>query len=793
MRTRSTLAAALFACLVICQGTVHAATNWVVTGWNNLGMHCLDSDFSVFSILPPYNTINAQIIAATNGYAWIVTDSSVYGVTYHAVADADNSINKSSIGKGNFWTYVSPIFGVNLPPDTGLAVQWPTPFAMPGAGNVPQAMGYESNGFWFVAYGIPIVAYDDVGKPNQYPMMRLTAKTNGGPALATADIVLPVSDEMDCKKCHLSNTFTNPADPRVAARPAAGWFFTPHPGTDYRLNILRLHDERQAGKPQYVSALATRHFSPSGLFNTVTLSNHPILCASCHLSEALPDSGLAGIPPLTEAVHGRHAGVVDPQNGMTLNSSSNRVACYSCHPGSVTRCLRGAMGKAVAPDGSMEMQCQSCHGSMSAVGATNRVGWLNEPTCQACHSGDAVSNSGQIRFTSVFGTNGQMREPANRRFATSSNSPAAGLSLYRYSHGGHGGLACSACHGSTHAEFPSAFRNDNVLSQNLQGHVGMLVECDRCHGSMPASANGGPHGLHRLGQTWVSGGDPAPHAGAFDANNVQCQTCHGTDYRGTVLGRAQNNRTINAGDFGTRNFWRGQQIGCYDCHNGTVDHGNAGPAAPTAANIGGTNAAGLPVNLALQGSGAAIWRIVSQPAGGTVGLSNNIATYYPGFGFVGTDTFTFAANSGFRDSNLATGKVVVLRVDSVGDGVPDWWRAYYFGGNGKTTNGQSAAAADPDGDGLSNQQEYRVGTDPLDYRSLVNIISFGTSGNDAGMVFLSSLGQRFQIERRDNLRTGGWSILTTNIWGKTDEASFTDVGGATPPYRFYRLGAVPVR
>ena len=25
-------------------------------------MHCMDADFSVFSILPPYNTIQAQVI-----------------------------------------------------------------------------------------------------------------------------------------------------------------------------------------------------------------------------------------------------------------------------------------------------------------------------------------------------------------------------------------------------------------------------------------------------------------------------------------------------------------------------------------------------------------------------------------------------------------------------------------------------------------------------------------------------------------------------------------------------------
>ena len=499
---------------------------------------------------------------------------------------------------------------------------------------------------------------------------------------------------------------------------------------------------------------------------------------------------MAGLPPLTAAIHGHHAGVIDPRNGMTLDALNNRIACYFCHPGSVTRCLRGAMGKAVAPDGSLEMQCQSCHGAMSAVGATNRVGWLNEPTCQACHTGDAVSNSGQIRFTSVF-TNGVMRTPSNTHFATTPNSPATGLSLYRFSRGGHGGLACSACHGSTHAEFPTAFRNDNVMSQNLQGHAGMLVECDKCHGVMPNSRNGGPHGLHHLGQTWVTGADPVPHAGAFNASNQSCQTCHGLDYRGTVLSRAQNIRVFNTGDFGTRSFWRGQQISCYDCHNGTVDHGNPGPAAPSVSAVSATTSAGVPCNITLTGSGAQTWRIVSQPVSGTIGLSNNIATYFPGEGFVGTDNFTFAANSGYRDSNLATGTVVAVAADSVGDGIPDWWRALHFGGNGTTTNSLSAATADPDGDGLTNLQEYLAGTDPMDYRSTIRLIGINTTGANIGVVFQSALGQRFQVERRDQLTSGSWSVVKTNVWGKTDEVSLIDSNAMVLPYRFYRITLTP--
>ena len=55
--THFLLAGALFAMA----GNGDAADSQIL-GWNNLGMHCMDSDYSVFSILPPYNTIEAQLI-----------------------------------------------------------------------------------------------------------------------------------------------------------------------------------------------------------------------------------------------------------------------------------------------------------------------------------------------------------------------------------------------------------------------------------------------------------------------------------------------------------------------------------------------------------------------------------------------------------------------------------------------------------------------------------------------------------------------------------------------------------
>jgi hypothetical protein len=743
-----------------------AVTNWTVIGWNNLGMHCMDSEYSVFSILPPYNTINAQLIGSTAATTWLVSDASGYGVNYKATVDPDGSLNTSSEGKSDFSAHVKSLFGLSLPMDVGLPVPGPGSYSMPGISNAPQAMGYEAGASWFVAYGIPITPYDDRGKPNQYSLMRLTA-TNAARTLRSTDIVLPVSDEMNCRLCHLSAS-------DAAAQPAAGWVNIAHPGRDYRLNILRLHDQLQATSAVFRAALANAHYNAAGLYATVVTDHTPILCARCHLSEALPRSGLPGIPALTRAVHAMHANVHDPRTGLSLNNEGNRTACYTCHPGSVTRCLRGAMGKAVSTDGTMAMQCQSCHGSMSEVGATNRVGWLMEPTCQACHTGTALSNAGQIRFTSAF-TNGAMRVPANSLFATSPDTPAPGLSLYRFSRG-HGGLACSACHGSTHAEYPTAFRNDNLQSIAIQGHEGVLIECTACHQLPPETVTGGPHGMHPVGSAWVSAHETAASSA--------CRSCHGLGYNGTVLSRAQANRTLRGVA-----FWRGRSVGCYDCHNGPSGNGTA-PAAPTVTAVAGATDAGVPVAIGLSGS-TNTFRIVSQPAHGTIGLSGSTATYYPELAFAGTDTFTFACSSALRDSNLATGTVAVTARFTVGDGIPDWWRQYYFGGDGKTTNSQSEAKADPDGDGMSNVTEYQAGSNPLDDRSVIRVLAVDTTGQVAHVQFTTELGQSFFLERSLDLKSGIWSNVTSNVWGRVDASTVTDLLSNRSDKAFYRVRVLP--
>lgn len=524
--------------------TTGTTAKYTLIAWNDLGMHCMDGvDYSVFSILPPYNNLNAQLVNASTGK--LVTTGVT--LTYQSVADATGSINTSSAGKTNFWDWVGTIYGAAPAADVGL-----TGNATPSL--TARAMKFSAEHAWFEATGLPITPYDEQGTKNFYPMVKVVAKDGTGKVLATTSTVLPVSDEITCAACHSSRGPGETNFARVAAEPAQGWVHDADPEKDWKKNILRLHDERQSANPAYQSALLAISRSP-GLY-AAALSGQPTLCAACHASNALPGTGVNGISTLTSALHTNHGKVVDPTTLATLDSSHNRNACYLCHPGSVTKCLRGAMGNATNPDGTAAMGCQSCHGNMTNVGNPARVGWLDEPTCQACHFGGK-------RTLSAVDAAGNPIVVTDTRFATNPNVPAAGFSLFRFSKG-HGGLQCEACHGPTHAEYPSSHANDNVQSIALQGYAGTIRECSACHASVPLSLKGGPHGMHTIGATWVDKhGDLVETSGA-----AQCAYCHGSDYRGSPLAEIKATRAFKTKSGSTRTYSAGQAVGCYDCHNG---------------------------------------------------------------------------------------------------------------------------------------------------------------------------------------------------------------------------------
>lgn len=187
----------------------------------------------------------------------------------------------------------------------------------------------------------------------------------------------------------------------------------------------------------------------------------PELCARCHASNALGTTGDSNAKPFSYRIHEKHHDI-QPINGITT--------CYKCHPGPITQCFRDTM----RAEG---LICQNCHGTMSSLANSilnGRRPWLDEPKCGSatCHGSNFAEQPGK---------------------------------LYRESKG-HGGLFCSACHGSPHAIYPSRELNDNLQSIRLQGHSGTIANCLVCHSSPPV--NPGPHGKIYVGIKKLISGIP---------------------------------------------------------------------------------------------------------------------------------------------------------------------------------------------------------------------------------------------------------------------------------------------
>ena len=328
-----------FAALLIAAGGVilsrsessAAGGEYKVLAWNDLGMHCYNQDFADLAVLPPYNTLWVQVVKAGDPPTLVT-----HGITVEYFYP-DNTY---SIGKTNFWDYDQALFGVDLPPNVGLAGK--------GLSGTMDLAGDH-----FIAEGIPLTEFSDSATTVRQPYQLATVvvkNANTGDVLTSTQVVTPVSSEMRCDKCH-SDTGT--------AKPGA---LTGKVET----NILQLHDEKE---------------------NTNLMANRPVLCANCHGSNALGMVGNPSLKNLSNAMHSRHASVIPD----TLDG------CYNCHPGPQTKCLRDVMAT------EEKMNCVNCHGGMEQV-SKNPNPWLNEPRCDTCHnSGQFDQNHPLFRFSTEHG------------------------------------------------------------------------------------------------------------------------------------------------------------------------------------------------------------------------------------------------------------------------------------------------------------------------------------------------------------------------------------------------------
>ena len=534
-----------------------SAAEAIVIAANDLGMHCMDREFSVFSILPPFNVVNCQVVKRDNNGRPYITDDAEVEVFYDAEGDAGGSTNSYSFGKTTFWQYANDLFGANLSNGEGL-----TGLYMPR--DDPQSRGaqpmeYNFQKAWFSAVGIPITPTDDTFKSNTYPLMRMIARDAiSHETIGHLDIVLPVATETDCQTCHKTGEIAADDSNIIWANDA-------DKEVESKKNILILHDAEEG---------------------TNLESSQPVLCAQCHYSAALDLSGTGpagdqiGKPNFSKVMHKYHGELEENGNPVFPPDGPVEDTCYQCHPGNITQCQRGAMKTG-------GMDCNDCHGDMLAVGGkfpleiggsidgTNdgsaRRPWLDLPRCQSCHTGDAnnyltgpnlvADPNWPFRLRQAYETGDDSASPllaSNKRFA---EDPDA---LYRFSMG-HGGIMCEGCHGSTHAVWPNedADANDNVAAKMLQGYMGTIIECTTCHesGSLPLTTKG-PHGLHNVNNSrWYDDG----HEDFYENNKSSCKACHGMNLTGTPMAKMPISRTFRVEDK-TVTFAKGDLVRCDRCH-----------------------------------------------------------------------------------------------------------------------------------------------------------------------------------------------------------------------------------
>jgi len=361
--------------LIFTQNSSLETGQYVVLGWNDLGMHCYNSDFQDLAVLPPFNNLVVQVIQRGNPPKIV---SSGITVSYSFPE------NTYSVGKSNFWTYAQALFGVNLPANIGLK----------GKGLSGRM---DLSGDHFAAEGIPLTEFTDQAPTTRQPFQLATiiVKDLNGKELARNQVVAPVSTEMHCDNCHQDGAF--------GIRTGK-----------VETNILTLHDQENAGE------------YPAG-HTTPLMNRRPVLCAECHASNALGAAGVHDVPSFSNAMHEKHAGKVQD----TLNG------CYNCHPGPATKCLRDVMSSKEGMDcidchGGMEKvsnnpspwlnepRCDECHTEPKY--AMNKDIPLYRNTkghgglyCEACHdSTHAIAPSTQsrdgIKFINLQGSPGPLQK-----------------------------------------------------------------------------------------------------------------------------------------------------------------------------------------------------------------------------------------------------------------------------------------------------------------------------------------------------------------------------------------------
>ncbi|RKZ67247.1 MAG: hypothetical protein DRQ44_05870, partial [Gammaproteobacteria bacterium] len=437
------------------QSIVPPNIDYSIVAINDLGMHCGDLDTRISSILPPFNVLHSQVIQRGNGGLPRILGEGEVDIFYSAASNPNDPApakvasgqalssvaDDGSVYKTNFWDISSQAYDSFYPSgilalfsqdvDVGLPMPDVERFyledgflsasqqAMPGIGNPytangPQAFhehistlpffinfpfGYTADVNLFEAAGIPISAFDDFGRENPYPLVRVQAEVSNV-KVASVDIVIPISGEAECQTCHAAvadgGNGTATVDAGLGAiqlsidDPLHGGSVPESVSVEWAsdINLLRLHDQK------HNTTLVQGYDAGTGK------ANNPVVCQNCHYTPALDLAQFGPLGPendnvdpivlndgaivieslangrdqvkhksMSNVMHSHHSSTgLFPDMPPAIDSQGNRrdpvltqsileETCYLCHPGKRTQCMRGAMANG-------GLVCQDCHGQM---------------------------------------------------------------------------------------------------------------------------------------------------------------------------------------------------------------------------------------------------------------------------------------------------------------------------------------------------------------------------------------------------------------------------------------------
>lgn len=121
-------------------------------------------------------------------------------------------------------------------------------------------------------------------------------------------------------------------------------------------------------------------------------------------------------------------------------------------------------------------------------------------------------------------------------------------------------------------------------------------------------------------------------------------------------------------------------------------------------------------------------------------------------------------------------------LDVDGDGIPNGWEETYF-----VTADGADADADPDGDGATNWEEYRSGTNPLNGNSCFAMSACSAGAQGSTLTWSSEAGCTYRVWRMTGLPAEGLVAVATNVAATPPINTFPDPGAASLTTAFYRI------